>query len=111
MAHTSAARLLMPRKPRPSPCFPHLHLSQEDFRNFWDACPWQEDLEYARQVWGALLGACVLRLALVSVMDTRLSCARASSSRSAARSCRNLGLAKPAGSLQHELVPSLQACT
>lgn len=23
---------------------------QEDFRNFWDACPWEEDLEYARKV-------------------------------------------------------------
>jgi hypothetical protein len=23
---------------------------QEDFRNFWDACPWEEDLGYARQV-------------------------------------------------------------
>lgn len=23
---------------------------QEDFRNFWDACPWEEDLEYCRQV-------------------------------------------------------------
>ncbi|GIL55295.1 hypothetical protein Vafri_10858 [Volvox africanus] len=23
---------------------------QEDFRNFWDACPWEEDLQYARQV-------------------------------------------------------------
>ncbi|GBF98571.1 tRNA (5-methylaminomethyl-2-thiouridylate)-methyltransferase [Raphidocelis subcapitata] len=23
---------------------------QEDFRNFWDACPWEEDLSYARQV-------------------------------------------------------------
>lgn len=23
---------------------------QEDFRNFWDACPWEEDLDYARQV-------------------------------------------------------------
>jgi hypothetical protein len=23
---------------------------QEDFRNFWDACPWEEDLEYAKKV-------------------------------------------------------------
>jgi hypothetical protein len=23
---------------------------QEDFRNFWDACPWEEDLEYAQKV-------------------------------------------------------------
>jgi tRNA methyl transferase len=23
---------------------------QEDFRNFWDACPWEEDLRYAQQV-------------------------------------------------------------
>ncbi|GMH32703.1 hypothetical protein BSKO_00537 [Bryopsis sp. KO-2023] len=23
---------------------------QEDFRNFWSACPWEEDLEYAKQV-------------------------------------------------------------
>jgi tRNA U34 2-thiouridine synthase MnmA/TrmU len=23
---------------------------QEDFRNFWDACPWEEDLAYARAV-------------------------------------------------------------
>eukprot|EP00775_Hariotina_reticulata_P007853 gene7853-biopygen9702 len=23
---------------------------QEDFRNFWDACPWEEDLSYAQQV-------------------------------------------------------------
>ncbi|GAB4819907.1 hypothetical protein N2152v2_006953 [Parachlorella kessleri] len=23
---------------------------QEDFRNFWDACPWEEDLEYCQQV-------------------------------------------------------------
>ncbi len=23
---------------------------QEDFRNFWDACPWEEDLEYCRAV-------------------------------------------------------------
>lgn len=22
---------------------------QEDFRNSWDACPWEEDLEYAKQ--------------------------------------------------------------
>lgn len=22
---------------------------QEDFRNFWDSCPWEEDLEYAKQ--------------------------------------------------------------
>jgi tRNA-specific 2-thiouridylase len=27
---------------------------QEDFRNFWDACPWEEDLSYARQVCEAL---------------------------------------------------------
>ena len=24
---------------------------QEDFRNFWGACPWEEDLQYAEQVW------------------------------------------------------------
>lgn len=31
---------------------------QEDFRNFWDACPWEADLEFARKVRGqtALLG-------------------------------------------------------
>lgn len=23
---------------------------QEDFRNFWDACPWEEDLAYCQQV-------------------------------------------------------------
>lgn len=23
---------------------------QEDFRNTWDACPWEEDLGYAKQV-------------------------------------------------------------
>lgn len=23
---------------------------QEDFRNFWDSCPWEADLEYARKV-------------------------------------------------------------
>ncbi len=23
---------------------------QEDFRNFWDACPWEEDLAYCHQV-------------------------------------------------------------
>ena len=23
---------------------------QEDFRNYWDACPWEEDLAYARAV-------------------------------------------------------------
>jgi tRNA-specific 2-thiouridylase len=23
---------------------------QEDFRNFWDACPWEEDLRYCKQV-------------------------------------------------------------
>ena len=23
---------------------------QEDFRNFWDACPWEEDLDYAQKV-------------------------------------------------------------
>lgn len=23
---------------------------QEDFRNYWDACPWEEDLGYARAV-------------------------------------------------------------
>jgi tRNA-5-taurinomethyluridine 2-sulfurtransferase len=23
---------------------------QDDFRNFWDACPWEEDLSYCRQV-------------------------------------------------------------
>ncbi|KAF8071281.1 mnmA [Scenedesmus sp. PABB004] len=27
---------------------------QEDFRNFWDACPWEEDLDYARKVCDAL---------------------------------------------------------
>ncbi|KAG2448082.1 hypothetical protein HYH02_007107 [Chlamydomonas schloesseri] len=27
---------------------------QEDFRNFWDSCPWEEDLEYARKVCDAL---------------------------------------------------------
>jgi tRNA U34 2-thiouridine synthase MnmA/TrmU len=27
---------------------------QEDFRNFWDACPWEEDLRYARAVCEAL---------------------------------------------------------
>lgn len=27
---------------------------QEDFRNFWDACPWEEDLQYAQQVCDAL---------------------------------------------------------
>lgn len=27
---------------------------QEDFRNFWDACPWEEDLSYAQQVCDAL---------------------------------------------------------
>jgi hypothetical protein len=26
---------------------------QEDFRNSWDACPWEEDLSYCRQVSGA----------------------------------------------------------
>jgi hypothetical protein len=32
---------------------------QEDFRNFWDECPWEEDLRYARQVCvgGAVGGA------------------------------------------------------
>lgn len=23
---------------------------QEDFRNFWDSCPWEEDLHYAQKV-------------------------------------------------------------
>ena len=23
---------------------------QEDFRNFWDSCPWEEDLSYAKKV-------------------------------------------------------------
>ena len=23
---------------------------QEDFRNFWDACPWEEDLGFAQKV-------------------------------------------------------------
>lgn len=23
---------------------------QEDFRNFWDSCPWEEDLDYAQKV-------------------------------------------------------------
>ena len=23
---------------------------QDDFRNFWDSCPWEEDLSYCRQV-------------------------------------------------------------
>jgi tRNA U34 2-thiouridine synthase MnmA/TrmU len=23
---------------------------QDDFRNFWEACPWEEDLDYCRQV-------------------------------------------------------------
>jgi tRNA-5-taurinomethyluridine 2-sulfurtransferase len=23
---------------------------QEDFRNFWDSCPWEEDLDYAEKV-------------------------------------------------------------
>ena len=27
---------------------------QEDFRNTWDACPWEEDLEYCRKVCAAL---------------------------------------------------------
>ena len=29
---------------------------QEDFRNFWDACPWEEDLEYCRKVCGVRVG-------------------------------------------------------
>ena len=29
---------------------------QEDFRNFWDACPWEEDLEYCRKVRGLGVG-------------------------------------------------------
>lgn len=43
----------------PPPLHPHAPLPpspqiwfQEDFRNFWDACPWEEDLTYARQVPG-----------------------------------------------------------
>ncbi|KAF5837650.1 tRNA methyl transferase-domain-containing protein [Dunaliella salina] len=27
---------------------------QEDFRNFWDSCPWEEDLQYAQKVCDAL---------------------------------------------------------
>lgn len=27
---------------------------QEDFRNFWDSCPWEEDVAYARQVCDSL---------------------------------------------------------
>lgn len=27
---------------------------QEDFRNFWDACPWEEDLEYCHKVCNGL---------------------------------------------------------
>ncbi len=23
---------------------------QEDFRNYWDSCPWEEDLSYCQQV-------------------------------------------------------------
>ena len=23
---------------------------QDDFRNFWDACPWEEDLAFCQQV-------------------------------------------------------------
>ncbi len=33
---------------------------QEDFRNFWDACPWEEDLEYAQKVSSCVcIGVCV----------------------------------------------------
>lgn len=31
---------------------------QEDFRNTWDACPWEEDLEYCKQVRDGV-GGCV----------------------------------------------------
>ena len=27
---------------------------QEDFRNFWDACPWEEDLRFAQETCAAL---------------------------------------------------------
>lgn len=30
---------------------------QEDFRNFWDSCPWEEDLDYAQKVLPSLLRA------------------------------------------------------
>jgi hypothetical protein len=32
---------------------------QEDFRNFWDACPWEEDLHYAKKVGANLTDATV----------------------------------------------------
>jgi tRNA methyl transferase len=28
---------------------------QEDFRNFWDSCPWEEDLDYAQKVCCSLM--------------------------------------------------------
>jgi tRNA-specific 2-thiouridylase len=32
---------------------------QEDFRNFWDACPWEEDLDFAKKV-GSELHSCAV---------------------------------------------------
>jgi hypothetical protein len=48
---------------------------QEDFRNFWDACPWEEDLAYARQV-GLTAGRAPLRGRLDggSMFSSRRAC-------------------------------------
>ncbi len=37
---------------------------QEDFRNFWDSCPWEEDLDYAKKVGTG--GSCCARWLIVS---------------------------------------------
>lgn len=41
----------MQASPRSAPLF---LTPQEDFRNFWDECPWEEDLWYARDVCDSL---------------------------------------------------------
>lgn len=50
MAFGCTSKAVPTMNPSPS----HFWL-QEDFRNFWDACPWEEDLQYAQQVWAGTL--------------------------------------------------------
>lgn len=40
---------------------------QEDFANFWDSCPWEEDLQYCREVTDGMIGAAVCTAAALGL--------------------------------------------
>jgi hypothetical protein len=64
-----------PRTPLPLPQI----WFQEDFRNSWDACPWEEDLQYCRAVCerlGVSGAARCRRLAACVVLRSRGAAAR-----------------------------------